>query len=131
MSARILIAEDHPQIVEAMVRIVSGPYEVAGTISRGAEVLSAALLLQPEVILLDISLPGRSGLLVLPELRALQPDLCIIMLTNHNDPAYRTAAFEGGADAYIEKENAVQDLLPAITQTLARRIENVPSQAVG
>lgn len=119
--ARILIVEDHPQVLEAIVRIVAGTYEVAGKISRGDEVVEAALLLQPEVILLDITLPGRSGIQLLPELRMLLPNLCIIMLTNHIHPAYRSTALELGADAYVDKAKAVQSLLPVIADTFAQR----------
>lgn len=113
-SLRVLLAEDHPLVRESIARLLCTSCTIAGSVDRGDLVLEAVERLKPDAVVLDISLPGRSGLQLLPDLRFAHSELLIILLTNHDSPAYREAAKERGADAYVLKQNAASDLLPAL-----------------
>jgi DNA-binding NarL/FixJ family response regulator len=84
-------------------------------------VLEAAQRLQPDAVVLDVSLPGHNGLQVLPALRALLPRTAIVMLTAHAEPAYRKAAYLLGADAFLSKTSAhaLVEVVRAATKKLA------------
>ncbi len=116
---RVMLAEDHPLIREVIQRLLALEYDVVETVERGDELLPAALRARPEVVVLDISLPGLSGLQALPSLRAQLPETCLIVLTVHNSPFYRQEAFQRGADGYVVKGRAFTDLLPALAGALA------------
>jgi DNA-binding NarL/FixJ family response regulator len=87
---------------------------VAGAIERGDQVLQEVAALQPDVVVLDVALPHRSGLKVLPELRRAYPLVGIVMLSNRSEPIYREEAARRGADAYVVKDRASAELWPAI-----------------
>ena len=110
----MLLAEDHPLIRDAIAKIVTAEHDVIGIAERGDQLEQIAYDLQPNVLLLDISLPGLSGILALPRLRAILPETCIVMLTIHSDPLYREEAFRRGADGYVLKHSAPVELLPAV-----------------
>ncbi len=97
------------------MRVLQPEYEVAGYAERGDAVLETAAGLQPDVVTLDVSMPGESGLNVLPALRAELPDAIIVMVSATAARPYREEAFRRGADAYIEKSRIVTDLLPAVS----------------
>ena len=104
-----------------MIQLVAREYEVAGWVASGDEVVAEAERLRPDVVLLDVSLPGKSGLAVLPALRAALADATIIVLTTHVEPIYVRQALERGADAYVLKGKAMTELLPVIREALERR----------
>lgn len=120
---RILLAEDHPLMCEAIASVLSQENELIAIVGNGNEILSAAEQNGPEAIVLDVSMPGRSGLQVLPELRLRMPFVAIVVLTGHSEPIYIEEAFRRGADGYILKSNLMNDLLPTISTALLRRQE--------
>ena len=111
---RILLVEDHPQMRAAISTLLDRYCIVIGTVERGDMVLLKAAGLRPDVVVLDISLPGQSGLQVLPELRSQHPSVGIVMLTNQDQPIYREQAAQRGADRYVLKDRASEELWPAI-----------------
>ena len=126
---RILLAEDHSLMQERIVALLSEAHDVVSIVNRGDQILDAALRCTPDAAVLDVSLPGRSGLQVLPELRDRNPSLAIVMLTTHDSPIYREEAFDRGADAYVQKRDAVEELLPALHAAMsARRCTILPSK---
>lgn len=120
---RILLAEDHPLMHDAIVSVLSRERELSAIVGNGNEVLSAAEQNRPEAIVLDVSMPGRSGLQILPELRKRMPFVAIIVLTAHSEPIYIEEAFGRGADGYVFKSDLMKDLLPTISTALSRREE--------
>ena len=104
-----------------MLQLVAREYEVAGWVERGDRVVAEAERLRPDVVLLDISMPGASGLAVLPAVRAALAEATILMLTTHVEPIYVRQALDRGADGYVLKGRAMTDLLPAIREGLLRR----------
>jgi DNA-binding NarL/FixJ family response regulator len=89
---------------------------VIGTASRGEQALEQVEELQPQVILIDLAMPGMPGLDTIPHLRRIMPDVGIVALTMMNTPSFRQAALDAGADAFIPKAAMRTDLLPAIMQ---------------
>jgi DNA-binding NarL/FixJ family response regulator len=119
---KVLIIEDHREIREIIGTLIAPEYEIVGTLERAEEAAEAALRLEPDVVLLDISLPGVTGLDVLPSIRKTLPEAVIIMLTMHDTPGYRRTAFEKGADAYVLKSRTATELMPTIRTSRALRL---------
>lgn len=116
---RVLLAEDHPQIRTMVQNLLRAEFEVIAIVERGDEIVSTAEQVGPDVFVLDVSLPGQSGLQVLPRLRADWPQAAIVVLITHNDPLYREEAFRRGADTYLLKREAGTELVSTIQNILA------------
>lgn len=120
MTYRILIADDHA-VLRSGLRLLlgsSGEFEVVGEASSGLETLTLAEQLQPDLILLDLSMPALGGLEALPTLRKIAPNSRILILTMHDDPQYLRQALKQGANGYILKKAADSDLFSAIRAVL-------------
>jgi DNA-binding NarL/FixJ family response regulator len=119
---RVLLVEDHWLLQEALRALLSAHCTIVATLDRAESIADAVLNLQPEVLVLDVSLPGKSGMQALPEIRKAFPALGIVIATNHNEPVYRTEAFERGADAFVAKDRLQGELWTAVQQaSFARR----------
>jgi DNA-binding NarL/FixJ family response regulator len=118
--ATALIADDNPEWRNAIARLLEGHYHVLGFVARGDEVVRRAVSLQPDVITLDVSMPGKSGLNVLPELRVAVPNAAIIIVTTTPTMIYIDEAYRRGADGYVLKRNAASDLRPVIKKAVVR-----------
>lgn len=113
---RVMLADDHPLVRSGVRRVLEGVkwIEVVGETESGAETLRALRDVQPDVLLLDLNMPDGDGFSVLREARSLAPDTHIIVLTMHAQPEYITRAVRDGANGYLLKDLAVQDLIGAI-----------------
>jgi DNA-binding NarL/FixJ family response regulator len=113
---RLAIAEDHT-IVRWALREGLGKaddIEVVGEAGTAAETLAVVRDKLPDVLLLDITLPDRSGLEVLSEIRTMQTAPLVIMLTWHEEPSYAVRAFQAGAHGYLHKSVEPEELLKSI-----------------
>lgn len=129
MTPRILLADDHA-VLRSGLRLLltsANKYEVVGEASSGIETLSLAERLQPDLILLDLSMPALGGLDALPALRSLAPSARILILTMHDDPQYLRQALKDGASGYVLKKAADTELLSAIQSVLRGEIYVHPS----
>lgn len=111
---RVLLADDHTLVLEGFRRIVEQHCEVVGTVEDGRALLEAAAQLRPDLILLDISMPLLNGVDAARQLKKLLPDVKLIFVTMHADPAYVSEAFKAGASAYLLKRSAARELEQAI-----------------
>ncbi len=115
---------DHPLLLRLVTDYLREccPDEVTvqGTASGGDEALALAQDLRPDVILLDLKMPARPGLEVIPRLRAILPTAGIIVMTLHNQAPYRQAALAAGADEFVDKAALSTELLPAIRRVVKR-----------
>ena len=113
---RILIADDHPVVREGMrsMLFTVDDMQVVGEASTGAEAVSQARVLQPDVVLLDVRMPDGTGLTVLDRIKAVAPGSSVIVVTMHDNPDYISRAVKSGAAGYVLKEVGRQDLLTAI-----------------
>ena len=117
---RVVIADDHPVVREGLrsLLLTSADMEVVGEAGTGAEAVAQAQALQPEVMLLDIRMPGGNGLAVLNQIKAASPDTSVIMVTMHDNPDYISRAIAAGAAGYVLKAANRQDFLTAIRTVL-------------
>lgn len=126
---RILLADDHA-VLRSGLRLLltsTNEYEVIGEASSGTETLSLAEQLQPDLILLDLSMPALGGLDALPTLRKLVPLTRILILTMHDDPQYLRQALKRGASGYVLKKAADAELLSAMRSVLRGEVYVHPS----
>ena len=116
MSIRILIVDDHGVLRAGLRALLSAEpdLEVVGETGDGGEVFSLASELQPDVILLDISLPGLSGIEITRRLKEVLPAVRVLILTFHEDESLLHEAIKGGAAGYIVKRAAESELIDAI-----------------
>jgi DNA-binding NarL/FixJ family response regulator len=104
MQGRILIADDHPLTREALAALLTQHgFSVVGHAGEGREAISLARELQPELVLLDLSMPDMDGLAALPELRAAAPNAEVVVLTASETEENLLAAIRGGAAGYLLK----------------------------
>jgi len=113
---RILIADDHPIVREGYKKILmSQPdMDVTGEAGNGQEVLDAIQKKDFDLILLDISMPGRSGLEILKELKGQKPHLPVMILSIYPEEQYAVRAFRDGASGYLTKASTPKELISAI-----------------
>ncbi|GAA2601534.1 response regulator transcription factor [Streptomyces axinellae] len=118
---RLLLAEDQAMVREALAALLDlePDMEVAAQVGRGDEVLDAVAAHQPDVALLDIEMPGLSGLDALARLRGAYPGLKVVILTTFGRPGYLRRAMESGADAFLVKDSPAAQLADAVRRVLA------------
>lgn len=115
---RILMADDHSLVLAGLRRLVEEVGDVVGTVEDGRALIEQAQRLQPDIILLDISMPLLNGLDAARQLTKLVPDSKLIFVTMHATPTYVTRAFEAGAAGYLVKQSAAEELRQAIEAVL-------------
>ncbi|MFB7450809.1 MULTISPECIES: response regulator [unclassified Streptomyces] len=117
---RLLLAEDQGMMRGALALLLGMEHdiEVVAQVGRGDEIVDAALVARPDVALLDIELPGRSGLDAAADLRDEVPDCRVLILTTFGRPGYLRRAMEAGAAGFLVKDGPVEDLAEAVRQAL-------------
>jgi len=113
---KILIADDHAVVREGLKQIISETSDmiVAGEADNGQDVLNKVSVQNYDVVLLDISMPGKSGLDVLKQLKSKKPKLPVLMLSVHPEEQYAVRTLKSGADGYLTKGSATDELIAAI-----------------
>jgi DNA-binding NarL/FixJ family response regulator len=115
---RVLLADDHVLVLEGFRRILQEQYELVGTVGDGYTLLAAAKTVQPDIVILDISMPLLNGIDTAAQLKKICPTTKIIIVTMHAGADYVRSAFEAGASAYVLKGSAVDELDQAIRAVL-------------
>ncbi|HET6674945.1 MAG TPA: response regulator transcription factor [Nitrospiraceae bacterium] len=115
---KVLLADDHSLVLEGFRRILEDECDIVGTAEDGRALLEAAARLKPHVVLLDISMPLLNGIDATRQLKKALPDLKVIFVTMHADPAYLNEAFKAGASGYLLKRSAGSELIQAIHSVL-------------
>jgi DNA-binding NarL/FixJ family response regulator len=115
----ILLADDHALVLEGFRRILESEYHLVGSVEDGRALLEATKKLQPDIVILDISMPLLNGIDAAPQLKKLCPHVKLIFVTMHADTDYVRSAFEAGASAYVLKRSAVDELEQAIRAVMA------------
>ena len=131
--ARILIADDHAEFLAMVVQFLEAELDlkIVKTCSSGQAVVDEAAMLAPDVLILDISMPGLNGIDVASRLMARDRDTRIVFLTVHDDPDYLRSALATGALGYVVKARLATDLMPALREALAGRsfVSHTPALA--
>ena len=115
---RLLIVDDHALVREGLrARLQSeAGIDVVGEAASAAEALEVAQALRPDVVLMDVALRGTNGIEAARELLRRDPGLRVLMLSMHDDPAYRRAAAAAGASGYVLKDSAAAEIVEALRQ---------------
>jgi len=118
---KILVADDHPVFCRGLKQIVAETLDmvVADQVSSGHEALNRARTGSYDLVLLDISMPDGSGMDVLGQLRAEQPDLPVLVLSMHPEEQYAVRALKAGASGYLMKQSTPEELVTAIRKIAA------------
>ena len=116
MSIRIIVADDHPLLRAGLVSVLnaSSDLRVVAEASNGGEVMRAIGNAAFDVLLLDVSMPGKSGLDLLRQIRKDHPRLPILIVSSHPEEQYAVRAIKAGASGYVTKQSAPEDLVNAV-----------------
>ena len=118
---RVLLADDHEEMLDRVANLLEADCEVVGAVSDGRQALEAASELKPDVLVLDIWMPVMNGIETAYRLRQDGAKTRIIFLTVHDDPDYVREALETGALGYVIKPRIASDLVAAIQEVYVGR----------
>ena len=118
---RVLLADDHPPMLALTSALLGRECTVVGSVVDGRALLAEAEQLEPDLVVLDITMPGLNGIEAARQLRYLRHPARLVFLTVHEDSDYARAALDAGGLGYVVKSRLASDLLPAIRAALAGR----------
>jgi DNA-binding NarL/FixJ family response regulator len=118
---RLVIADDHKILVESLRTMLAKRFEIAGTAHDGDSLLALLAQTPADCLLLDLSMPGRSGLELLPEIRQRYPKMKVLVVTMHVERILADAVMLAGASGFIPKDSGMEELSEAIRAVLAGR----------
>jgi DNA-binding NarL/FixJ family response regulator len=123
----ILIADDHALVVEGLVSLLNGQFDVISTASDGTQLLAQAARLHPDVVVTDLSMPGLSAMEALRRLTGPNSTTKVIVLTMHADAELAAEAIRAGASGFLGKHSAGEELLTGVNDVLRGRIYLTPA----
>jgi DNA-binding NarL/FixJ family response regulator len=128
--ARVLVADDHRAMLENLVRLLSREHDVVAAVPDGLSVVADAARLQPDLLVLDIAMPGLSGIAAAKQLKARGSTAKVVFVTMHHDREFVEASLTLGPVGFVAKDRLMLDLLPAIREVLAGQSFVSPTAAV-
>jgi DNA-binding NarL/FixJ family response regulator len=129
--ARIVLADDHTLVRDGLRRVIEAEadFKVVGEAANAAATIAEVAAQRPDILLLDVSMPGGGGIAALDEIRKASPATRILVLTMHEDPAYLRVALVSGASGFLLKHAAGRELVAAIRAVLQGRTYVDPTLA--
>src|SRR2546430_11632769 len=120
---RVLLVDDHPVLRKGLVRLIDSKHEflVCGEASTAQDAMALIRKLGPDLVIVDIGLPGTSGIELTKTIRAEFPKLPVLILSMHEEALYATRALRAGAMGYIVKQDAIDNIAPALREALNGR----------
>jgi DNA-binding NarL/FixJ family response regulator len=121
---RVVVADDHTIVREGLRRILSGQadIEIAGEATNGHEVMDRVRAGGFDLLLMDLSMPGKSGIELIKQVKDEKPKLAVLVLTMHEEEQYAVRAIRAGASGYLTKESAPEQLVAAIRKIASGRL---------
>lgn len=121
---RILIVDDHPMMRQGLAQLIGAESDltVCGEAENASLALEAVSSLKPDLVLADISLPGKNGLELVKDFQALQPGLPVLVISMHDESLYAERVLRAGGRGYIMKQEGGKKLMLAIRQVLSGKI---------
>lgn len=119
MKSRVVLADDHRLVAEALANMLAQDYDLVGVAENGLELVEMVRESKPDVALVDISMPQLNGIEAARKIRQIAPDTAIIFLSMHADATYVSEALRAGGEGYVLKRSAVSELPKAISSVLA------------
>lgn len=118
--AKILLVDDEPLLLDSLeiILTLSGDHEVCGKASNGVEALKCIASCEPDVMLVDLNMPGMGGIELIPMVKKDHPDVKIIVLTTFYDEKNIASAIAGGATGYLLKDSGKDAIINAVSQAL-------------
>lgn len=118
MTLRVLVVDDHPAFRRALASALSrvDNIEVAAEADGGLAATRQAASVEPDLVLMDLSMPDISGIDAMKEIHKRAPELPVVILTAHADPGIEKAALEAGASGFLAKGIALEDLVLVLTE---------------
>jgi DNA-binding NarL/FixJ family response regulator len=113
-----MIVEDHPLVAQGLRALLEGHYDVVEMVQDAMLVLPALARAKPALVLLDLSMPERNGIELLPQIKRAMPTVKVLVVTMHLDRALANLAFKAGADGFVPKEATADELRGAIDAVL-------------
>ena len=126
---RVLVADDHRAMLDSLVRLLSRDFDVVSAVTDGVSVVDAAALHEPDLLVLDIAMPGLNGIAAAARVQASGVGVKIVFVTNLHDREFVNGALALGDVGFVVKDRLVADLLPAIRTVLAGQAFVSPSVA--
>ena len=111
---RVLLVDDHTLVREGLSKLLQSDVELVGTASSGGEAVEKVVALQPDVVLLDLSMPGLNGIDATKQIKERAPNVKVIAVTMHNSPAYLRESLKAGMEGFVLKQSAASELAAAI-----------------
>ena len=131
MAARksIVLVDDHPTTREGLRAVINreADLKVCGEAANAGQALDVVQKVNPDLVLLDITMGGKSGLELVKDLKALRPELPILAVSMHEETLYAERMLRAGAGGYINKQQPPEELVKAIRQVLANRVYLSPA----
>ena len=118
---RVLLADDHPLILERVTTLLQSKFDVVGVAHNGLQMVQEAIRLDPDIIVADISMPELDGIEAAHRLREIGSGASIVFLTIHESPEFVEACLAEGALGFVAKSHMKTDLIPAINVALSGR----------
>ena len=116
---RVLVADDHRAMLDSLVRLLTRDFDVVAAVSDGIAAVSEAEQLEPDLLVLDIAMPGLSGIAAAARLKAHGSRAKVVFVTNMRDREFVQESLALGDVGFVVKDRLVADLLPAVRQVLA------------
>jgi DNA-binding NarL/FixJ family response regulator len=120
-TCRVLLADDHVLVAEGIQKLLEPEFELVGIVADGRSLIAAAAKLQPDIAVVDISLPLLNGLDASQQVKKTNPNIKIIILTMHSEPNFVTQAFRVGVSGYVLKQSVGSELVQAIREVMKGR----------
>jgi DNA-binding NarL/FixJ family response regulator len=121
MKPRVIIADDHALVAEGVTKLLERDVQLVGSVADGRALVQAAEKLNPDLALVDISLPLLNGLDACRQIKKANPSVKVIILTMHLEKHFVTEAFRAGVSGYVLKQSVTDELIFAIKEVLKGR----------
>jgi DNA-binding NarL/FixJ family response regulator len=116
---RVLVADDHRAMLDTLVRLLSRDFDIVAAVSDGLTAVKEAMQLQPDLLVLDIAMPGLNGIAAVSRLQQVGSSAKVVFVTNLRDREFVQGSLALGDVGFVVKDRLVADLLPAIRHVLA------------
>ena len=120
-TVRVILVDDNPAVLRQTIQVLPDAFDVVETLEDGSQLPASVKEHQPDLIVLDITLPGASGIKLAAQLKAMGCTAKIVFLTVHADADYAREAFAAGGIGYVVKPRLASDLAPALYSAMAEK----------
>jgi len=128
---RVVLADDHLILLDAIKNLLEPKYEVVGTFTDGESLVAAVQSLEPDVAVIDVAMPAMNGIIACAHLKKLLPKIKVLLLTMNQDRETAAEAFRNGASGFVLKTSAASELVTAIREVLRGGYYATPSLTQG